>query len=132
MTYKLWVDKETKLPLQKEGAMNKAIQYTTRYTEIEFAESIPENLITIDLNEGFKEVDFVTGENADIDEDKDADVAEHDPEISVDIDMEIEKAEQVAADSGSSPWKLDVYVSSGIHKPADFTGRHSRRLSGKL
>jgi outer membrane lipoprotein-sorting protein len=109
LTYKLWVDKETKLPLQKQDAMNKAIQYTTRYTEIDFEESIPENLITVNLNEGFKEVDFVSDEQTDIVEDKNT--VEHNPEVTVDADMEIEKAEQIAADSGSSPWKLDpVYV----------------------
>ncbi|WP_312813954.1 sigma-E factor regulatory protein RseB domain-containing protein [Sedimentibacter sp.] len=109
LTYKLWVDKETKLPLQKQGAMNKAIQYTTRYTEIDFVESIPEDLITIDLNEGFKEVEPVTDKNTDIIEGKN--IVGHDPETIVGVDMEIEKAEQIAADSGSSPWKLDpVYV----------------------
>lgn len=110
LTYKLWIDKETKLPLQKQGAMNKAIQYTTRYTDIDFGESIPESLIAIELNEGFEEIvltkdddqaDVVEGENT----------VDHDPEIFVNVDMEIEKAEQIAADSGSSPWKLDpVYV----------------------
>ncbi|WP_313340146.1 hypothetical protein [Sedimentibacter sp.] len=89
--------------------MNKAIQYTTRYTEIDFGESIPEDLITIDLNEGFIEVELVTDKNTDIVEDKN--IVGYDPEIIAEVNMEIEKAEQIAADSGSSPWKLDpVYV----------------------
>lgn len=108
LTYKLWVDKETKLPLQKQGAMNKAIQYTTRYTEIDFGEFIPEDLVKIDLNEGFKEIDLDADEYENIDGNN---IIQLNPEITVEADMEIEKAEQIAADSGSSPWKLDpVYV----------------------
>jgi len=108
LTYKLWVDKETKLPLQKQGAMNKAIQYTTRYTEIDFGEFIPEDLVKIDLNEGFKEIDLAADEYENIDGDN---IVQLNPEITVEADMEIERAEQIAADSGSSPWKLDpVYV----------------------
>jgi outer membrane lipoprotein-sorting protein len=116
LTYKLWVDKETNLPLQKQGAMHKAIQYTTRYTGIDFIESIPEDLVTIDPDEGFIVVYLDKNEHTDIvedeyeNEDEDA-VNEPNPEIIVDVDTEIEKAEQVSADSGSSPWKLDpVYV----------------------
>jgi len=108
LTYKLWVDKETKLPLQKQDAMNKAIQYTTRYTEIHFEEFIPEDLVKIDLNEGFKEIDLYADEYENIDGNN---IVQLNPEITVEADMEIEKAEQIAADSGSSPWKLDpVYV----------------------
>lgn len=112
LPYKLWVDREIKIPLQKEGAMNKAIQYTTRYTEINFAESIPEELIAIDPNEGFEEV----GINENI-KDTNENAVENDntgrftPEITVNVDLDVEKAEQRSADSGSSPWKLDpVYV----------------------
>ncbi len=109
LTYKLWVDKKTKLPLQKQGAMNKAIQYTTRYSTIEFEEAIPKDLIAVNLNEGFKEVDLFEDKHSNIAENKGN--LEHDPEIKVEVDMEIEKAEQIAADSGSSPWKLDpVFV----------------------
>ncbi len=54
-------------------------------------------------------MDLVPDEQTDIVEDKNT--VEHNPEVTVDTDMEIEKAEQIAADSGSSPWKLDpVYV----------------------
>jgi len=109
LTYKLWIDKETHLPLQKQGAMHNSIQYTTKYTEIDFEEFIPESLITIDLNEGFKELDLNIDENVDIIEYKN--IVVHDPKIIVDVNMEIEKAKQIAADSGSSPWNLDpVYV----------------------
>lgn len=105
LTYKLWVDKETKLPLQKEGAMNKAIQYTTRYTEIDFINTIPEDLIAFDPSKGYMEVNLGNDKQDDIVDN--GDVTKHNPEIEVDIDMEIEKAEQISADSGSSPWKLD-------------------------
>jgi len=109
LTYKLWVDKETKLPLQKQGAMQKAIQYTTRYTEITFEDSIPEELMAIDTNAGFKEVDFDENKNTGIVDNSNIDGFA--PEFTVEVDMEIEKAEQASADSGSSPWKLDpVYV----------------------
>lgn len=114
LTYKLWVDKETKLPLQKQGAMNKAIQYTTRYTDIDFKESIPEYLMAIDLNKGFKEVNPGTDEHTDTDIAEDESFGKHDPEITVDADMEIEQAEQIAADSGSSPWKLDPVYTAQI------------------
>lgn len=125
LPYKLWVDKGTKIPLQKQSSMYKAIQYTTRYTVINFAESIPEELLTVGPDTGFKEVDpdgyKNTVKNPDKPEDITADIAENNkadsdtakytPEITVDVDMDIEKAEQIAADSGSSPWKLDpVYV----------------------
>ncbi len=114
LTYKLWVDKETKLPLQKQGAMNKAIQYTTRYTDIDFKESIPEYLMAIDLNKGFKEVNPGTDEHTDTDIAEDESSGKHAPEITVDADMEIEQAEQIAADSGSSPWKLDPVYTAQI------------------
>ena len=121
LTYKLWVDKETNLPLQKQGAMHKAIQYTTRYTGINFVESIPEDLVTIDPDEGFivmyldknEHTDIVEDENENENEDEDA-AAGFDPEIIVDVDMEIEKAEQISADSGSSPWKLDPVYSAQV------------------
>lgn len=51
------------------------------------------------------------------------------PEIPVDVDMEVEKADQIAADSGSSPWKLDpvyvaqVFVSLQI-SPEGITGEY--------
>lgn len=109
LTYKLWVDKETKIPLQKQGAMTKAIQYITRYTDIKFVNSIPEELIAIDPNAGFKEVDFDTNQKADnIVNDE---PVKFTPQFKVDVDLEVEKADQASVDSGSSPWKLDpVYV----------------------
>jgi outer membrane lipoprotein-sorting protein len=142
LPYKLWVDKETKIPLQKQGSMYRAIQYTTKYTEISFEESIPEELLTVDPDKGFKEADFAgdkhesnsadntgkyadnagnpannTGTTADKPDDSSGNIdlnngaVKFTPEFKVDVDMEIEKAEQIAADSGSSPWKLDpVYV----------------------
>ena len=112
LTYKLWVDKETKLPLQKQGAMNKAIQYTTRYTEISFEDSIPGKLTAIGPDSGFKETDFAEEKPDKHEENVDSDdPARFAPEHKVDVDLEVEKATQIAVDSGSSPWRLDpVYV----------------------
>ncbi|NLD46622.1 MAG: hypothetical protein GX660_05410 [Clostridiaceae bacterium] len=53
--YKLWIDKETKLPLQKQSGMQNALQYTTAYTKIDFNELIPQELMEYNLPEGFKE-----------------------------------------------------------------------------
>lgn len=55
-TYKIWIDKETKLPLQKQSAMHNALQYTIRYTEIEFNSTIPEELIAYNIPEEFEEI----------------------------------------------------------------------------
>lgn len=55
-SYKIWVDKETKLPLQKQSAMEYSLQYTVQYTNIDFKESVPKNLLTYTMPEGFKEV----------------------------------------------------------------------------
>ncbi|MDF2520167.1 MAG: hypothetical protein K0R84_795 [Clostridia bacterium] len=54
--YKLWIDKETKLPLKKQSAMQNALQYTITYTHIDFESAIPAELIAYKLPEGFKEV----------------------------------------------------------------------------
>ena len=56
-SYRLWVDKKTKLPLQRESAMQNAIQYLVTYTSIEFLSGIPEELLQYRLPSGFTEVD---------------------------------------------------------------------------
>lgn len=68
LPYRIWIDKETKLPLQKQKALYHAIQYNITYTQIEFTNAIPEQLIAYRLPEGFKEIDtnpeqFVTDLN---------------------------------------------------------------------
>ncbi len=55
--YRLWIDKETRLPLQKESPMQNAIQYRIVYTEIEFMDSVPGELLAYKVPEGFDEVD---------------------------------------------------------------------------
>jgi len=55
--YHLWIDKETDLPLQRQSAMQNAIQYKVKYTEIAFAEAIPEELLTYKLPNGYEVVD---------------------------------------------------------------------------
>lgn len=126
LPYKLWVDKETKIPLQKEGAMHNAIQYTTRYIEITFLEAIPDELIQVE-GKNFREADIreeespaPAGENPD---------EAFEPQVRVEVDMQAEQAQQIAADSGSSPWRLDpvftaqVFVSLQI-SPEGITGEY--------
>lgn len=58
--YKLWIDKETNLPLMKQSAMQNAIQYTMAYTNIDFSDAIPAELMAYELPTGFKEVSIST------------------------------------------------------------------------
>lgn len=55
--YKLWIDKETKLPLQKQSGMQNALQYTATYVQIDFNDAIPVELTNYNLPSGFKEID---------------------------------------------------------------------------
>lgn len=55
-SYRIWVDKETKLPLRKQSAWNNALRYTATYTEIEFIDTIPSDLMAYKLPDGFEEV----------------------------------------------------------------------------
>lgn len=57
-SYYLWVDAQTDLPLQRESAMQNAIQYKVTYTSIEFLDSIPEDLFAYALPEGYSEVEI--------------------------------------------------------------------------
>jgi len=52
--YKLWIDKETKLPLKKQSAMQNALQYTITYTDIEFIDTIPAELMAYNIPTGFE------------------------------------------------------------------------------
>ena len=58
--YKLWIDKETKLPLKKQGAMQNALQYTVTYSNIEFIDTIPSALMAYELPASFEEVNVNT------------------------------------------------------------------------
>lgn len=53
-TYRLWIDKETDLPLQRQSAMQNAIQYKITFTEIEFVDAIPTGLMTYQVPEGYE------------------------------------------------------------------------------
>jgi outer membrane lipoprotein-sorting protein len=53
--YHIWVDKKTKLPLQKQYAMQNALQYKVTYTKIDFVDSIPSEIMVYNLPKGFKE-----------------------------------------------------------------------------
>jgi outer membrane lipoprotein-sorting protein len=52
--YRIWVDHETNLPLRKETAMLNAYQYTTTYTDIEFHDAIPSDLLAYDIPSGYE------------------------------------------------------------------------------
>ncbi|WP_028608550.1 LolA family protein [Paenibacillus harenae] len=56
LPYRIWVDKETKLPLQKETAMYNAIQYTITYSQIDFSDAIPESFVSYQLPAGYEEI----------------------------------------------------------------------------
>lgn len=58
--YKIWVDKETKMPLQKQSAMEYSLQYKVHYTNIDFTEAVPKELLIYNIPKGFKEVNTNT------------------------------------------------------------------------
>jgi len=51
--YHIWIDKKTNLPLQKQSSMVNALQYRVTYTDIDFYDSIPEELLSYNVPEGF-------------------------------------------------------------------------------
>jgi outer membrane lipoprotein-sorting protein len=54
--YKIWIDKETKMPLQKQSAMEYSLQYKVRYTNIDFTDTVPKELLAYSVPKGFKEI----------------------------------------------------------------------------
>jgi len=56
LPYRLWIDKESKLPLQRESAMQNALMYKMSYSFIEFADAIPDELLSYELPAGFAEI----------------------------------------------------------------------------
>ncbi|HZX46715.1 MAG TPA: sigma-E factor regulatory protein RseB domain-containing protein, partial [Clostridia bacterium] len=55
--YRVWVDKETRLPLQKQTAMQNALQSIVTYTDIEFSDAIPGELLALEVPDGYTEID---------------------------------------------------------------------------
>lgn len=55
-TYKIWIDKESKMPLQKQSSITNSTQYKISYSSIDFKDAIPEELMVYSLPKGFKEV----------------------------------------------------------------------------
>lgn len=58
LPYRIWIDKETKLPLQKQSGMQNSLQYTITYTDIDFFDAIPEQLMKYSVPAGFAETDI--------------------------------------------------------------------------
>lgn len=56
-SYKLWIDKENNMPLQKQSAMEYSLQYTVRYTNIRFEEAVPSELLVFSVPKGYKKTD---------------------------------------------------------------------------
>lgn len=56
--YKIWIDKETKMPLQKQSATEYALQYKVQYLSVDFTDTIPKELLTYKLPTGFKEINL--------------------------------------------------------------------------
>ena len=54
--YRIWIDKETKLPLQKQSAMQNSLQYIARYISVDFTEVVPKELLSYNVPKGFKEI----------------------------------------------------------------------------
>lgn len=59
-SYKIWIDKETKMPLQKQTSMENSVQYKMYYSNINFTETIPRELLSYSVPKGFKEVNSNT------------------------------------------------------------------------
>jgi Negative regulator of sigma E activity len=53
--YRIWIDKETRLPLQRQSGMQNSIQYRVTYTKLDIIESIPAEFTAYKLPDGFKE-----------------------------------------------------------------------------
>ena len=56
-SYRIWVDKKTKLPLKRESAMQNSIQYISVYKSIDYHDALPEELVSYSIPDGFKEID---------------------------------------------------------------------------
>ncbi|MFL0245734.1 LolA family protein [Candidatus Clostridium stratigraminis] len=54
--YKLWIDKETKMPLQKQSALEFSLQYKVLYTNISFMDALPKELLSFNIPQGYKEL----------------------------------------------------------------------------
>ncbi len=56
-TYRLWVDEETDLPLQRQSSMQNALQMKVTYTELGFMEEIPAELLQYSMPVGYSEIE---------------------------------------------------------------------------
>lgn len=126
--YKIWIDKETKMPLQRQSAMENSIQYKVRYDNIDFTDNIPKELLTYSVPKGFKGINtnpeqvvnsleealtlFIKGlTNGTVELSSPKEQSLGKPQVKVPVDLKIEEAEQKSVDAGHSPWRLDpAYV----------------------
>lgn len=53
LPYYLWIDIKTKLPIQRETAMTNGLQYRVTYSSIKYADRIPENLLILQVPQGY-------------------------------------------------------------------------------
>lgn len=58
LPYKIWVDTNTDLPIKKETAIYNALLTKTYYTELEFTDEIPAELLIYNKPEGFEVVEI--------------------------------------------------------------------------
>lgn len=80
------------------GTINTKSANTERYTEASLEKAIPEKSLDFEKDANSIELDY----NLVIDSGDD-----FTPEVPVKVDMDVERANQISVDSGSSPWRLD-------------------------
>lgn len=54
--YRIWIDQETNLPMKKQYEMHNGLQYTITYSEMEFSNAIPEELVVYHVPNEFEEI----------------------------------------------------------------------------
>lgn len=124
-TYKLWIDKETKMPLQKQSAMEFSLQYKVRYTDIVLSEAVPKKFFSYLVPKGYKEINTnpeqfansleeakrIVGFTPRLIKNIPASMAAlgriNNNTVEVPVDLEEEKGDQKNVDAGHTPWKLD-------------------------
>lgn len=55
--YRIWIDRATNLPIQKETTMYNALQYKITFTELEVTEEIPDELLAYNVPGDYEEIE---------------------------------------------------------------------------